>query len=105
MAGLQTDSAIPAGLGEEKRHEYENEKGHSGEFITTESHDEHISDGIHDGLEFPTDEERQTLRRVSDTIPWNAYRRCIVFFNMVAVKQLFSHRSRRVGGTLFGKLP
>jgi POT family proton-dependent oligopeptide transporter len=31
-------------------------------------------DGIHDGLQFPTEHERQTLRRVADTIPWNAYR-------------------------------
>lgn len=31
-------------------------------------------DGIHDGLEFPTEEEKATLRRVADTIPWNAYR-------------------------------
>jgi len=32
-----------------------------------------VVDGIHDDLEFPTDEERATLRRVADTIPWNAY--------------------------------
>jgi len=31
------------------------------------------NDGIHDGLEFPTDEEKQTLRRVPDKIPTNAY--------------------------------
>lgn len=31
-------------------------------------------DGFHDGLEFPTEEEKATLRRVSDTVPWNAYR-------------------------------
>lgn len=31
-------------------------------------------DDPHAGLEFPTEEERLTLRRVSDTIPWNAYR-------------------------------
>lgn len=31
-------------------------------------------DIIHDGLVFPTEEEKQTLRRISDTIPWNAYR-------------------------------
>lgn len=31
------------------------------------------NDGIHDGLEFPTEEEKKTLRRVADTIPWNAY--------------------------------
>ncbi|PFH49857.1 hypothetical protein AMATHDRAFT_62389 [Amanita thiersii Skay4041] len=35
-------------------------------------------DGIHDGLEFPTDEERETLRRVSDSIPWPAYLIAIV---------------------------
>lgn len=31
-------------------------------------------DGIHDGLVFPTDEERATLKRVADKVPWNAYR-------------------------------
>ena len=31
-------------------------------------------DSVHDGLEFPTQEERVTLRRVPDSIPWNAYR-------------------------------
>ncbi|KAG5339839.1 hypothetical protein C0989_003348 [Termitomyces sp. Mn162] len=31
-------------------------------------------DGIHDALEFPTEEERETLRRVPDTVPWSAYR-------------------------------
>lgn len=30
-------------------------------------------DGIHDGLIFPTEDERLTLRRVPDSIPWNAY--------------------------------
>ncbi|KAL0572404.1 hypothetical protein V5O48_009565 [Marasmius crinis-equi] len=35
-------------------------------------------DGIHDGLEFPTEEERLTLRRVSDTLPWNAFLIAIV---------------------------
>ncbi|KAJ7076586.1 peptide transporter PTR2A [Mycena belliarum] len=33
----------------------------------------HDTDGIHDGLVRPTEEERLTLRRVADTIPWNAY--------------------------------
>lgn len=33
-----------------------------------------IGDGIHDGLEFPTDEEKLTLKRVSDKLPWAAYR-------------------------------
>ncbi|KAG6884583.1 hypothetical protein C0993_009830 [Termitomyces sp. T159_Od127] len=35
---------------------------------------ESASDGVHGGLVFPTEEEKQTLRRVSNTIPWNAYR-------------------------------
>ncbi|PPR00874.1 hypothetical protein CVT24_000342 [Panaeolus cyanescens] len=30
-------------------------------------------DGIHDDLVLPTEEEKRTLRRVSDAIPWNAY--------------------------------
>ncbi|KAG5638605.1 hypothetical protein H0H81_011495 [Sphagnurus paluster] len=32
-----------------------------------------VLDGIHDGLTFPTEEERLTLRRVPDSIPWNVY--------------------------------
>ncbi|KAG2034676.1 POT family-domain-containing protein [Suillus americanus] len=30
-------------------------------------------DSIYEGMQFPTEEEMLTLRRVSDTIPWNAY--------------------------------
>lgn len=37
--------------------------------------DDPVQDGVHDGLEFPTGEEKITLRRVADTIPWNAYRK------------------------------
>ena len=36
---------------------------------------EYDTDGIHDGLVFPTEEERATLRRVPDSIPWDAYRK------------------------------
>ncbi|KIK52480.1 hypothetical protein GYMLUDRAFT_265401 [Collybiopsis luxurians FD-317 M1] len=35
--------------------------------------DELELDGMLDGREFPTEEERATLRRVSDAIPWNAF--------------------------------
>ncbi|RDB16581.1 putative peptide transporter ptr2 [Hypsizygus marmoreus] len=35
-------------------------------------------DGIHDGLVFPTEEERVSLRRVADSVPWNAYLIAIV---------------------------
>ncbi|KAF9456670.1 peptide transporter PTR2A [Collybia nuda] len=49
---------------------YSSEKAHS-----SEENDslQYVPDGIHDGLEFPTEEERRTLRRVADKIPWNAY--------------------------------
>lgn len=41
--------------------------------VSSVSHDAYVPDGIHDGLTFPTKDERATLRRVSDRIPWNAY--------------------------------
>lgn len=76
MAGLQTDDAVLAGYAEADRDQYILEKK-----FGSGSHDHIVSDaasqeldGIHDGLEFPNDEERSTLRRVSDSIPWNAYR-------------------------------
>lgn len=71
MAGHGADDAL-AGLAEAKRVEYVQEKSIS-------LHDDKIASSIedeidiHDGLEYPTEEERHTLRRVSDTIPWNAY--------------------------------
>ena len=71
MAGLQTDSAILAGLSEAKKDEFEYEKKHIPEEPASPSEE---PDGIHDGLVFPTEEERLNLRRVSDAVPWNAYR-------------------------------
>ena len=44
------------------------------------SEDEYELDGIHDGLEFPSEEERATLRRVPGTIPWNAYCEFVLFW-------------------------
>lgn len=73
MAGLQRDTAIIAGLGEAKMDEAMiNEKRTSSEQSVDQDVDHHL-DGIHDGLEFPTEEERLSLRRVADAIPWNAY--------------------------------
>ena len=52
-----------------EQHEYEKD-----EKLPEASVDDHSSVGkANDGLEFPTEEERLTLRRVSDSIPWNAY--------------------------------
>ncbi|KAF7329107.1 Peptide transporter PTR2A [Mycena kentingensis (nom. inval.)] len=72
MAGLQTDGTAPiAALSHvaaiEKRDSYSDTvQSPKGETF-------HEPDGIHDGLIFPTEVERNTLRRVSDSIPWNAY--------------------------------
>ncbi|KAJ6546367.1 POT family-domain-containing protein [Mycena sp. CBHHK59/15] len=74
MAGLQTDIDALAANSEVVKHEkseYPYEKSEVAEST-------HEPDGIHDGLVFPTEEERATLRRVSDTIPWNAYLIAIV---------------------------
>ncbi len=65
MAGVQ-DSDLAA-FSEEKKHDAELEK------VSPSDYSREL-DGIHDGLEFPTDEERATLRRVSDALPWSAYR-------------------------------
>ena len=70
MAGLQADNDILAGLAEAKRDELELEK--KGISPASSTHEPEL-DGVHDGLEFPTEEEKSTLRRVSDTIPWSAY--------------------------------
>ncbi|KAJ7500067.1 POT family-domain-containing protein [Mycena latifolia] len=82
MAGLQTDVGALAAGAEVLKHEH-NEKTYPAEKHAHSEldHDlvsEEELDGVHDGLEFPTDEERATLRRVSDTLPWNAYLIAIV---------------------------
>ncbi|CAK5282285.1 unnamed protein product [Mycena citricolor] len=76
MAGLQTDIDALAAQSEVIKHkkEYENEKTS----VVSASDDAEEwkgdpSDDPHAGLEFPTDEEIATLRRVSDKLPWSAY--------------------------------
>ena len=71
MAGLDADKDIIAGLAEAKRDELELEK--KGIRPESRASTEEDLDGIHDGLEFPTEDEKKTLRRVSDKIPWSAY--------------------------------
>ena len=75
MAGLQVDDAAIAAYAEAERNNYISEKkfhDSSDQVISSAASQE--LDGIHDGLEFPTDEERDTLPRVADRVPWNAYR-------------------------------
>lgn len=77
MAGLEHGVAAEfVAVSDIAKNNYVDEKsGHHVASDDVSSHDfHHELDGIHDGLEFPTDEERATLRRVKDSIPWNAYR-------------------------------
>ena len=75
MAGLQTDDINLPGyaVAERDNDKYFSEKKLSADDVESEIAS-HELDGIHDGLEFPTEEEKLVLRRVPDTIPWNAYR-------------------------------
>ncbi|KZT25908.1 peptide transporter PTR2A [Neolentinus lepideus HHB14362 ss-1] len=104
MAGLAHDDAALAGLAEaQKDHvHYEKEKeNHSLSITTSKEHDHDFEpDGIHDGLEFPTEEERRTLRRVSDTIPWTAY-----FIAFVELAERFSFYGSTVVFTNFIQQP
>ncbi|KAG1724702.1 POT family-domain-containing protein [Suillus paluster] len=62
---------LVVGLADPPRHSepvYDIEEKHSESIVF----DKEI-DSIHEGLQFPTEEELLTLRRVSDAIPWNAY--------------------------------
>lgn len=74
MAGLQTDDARLAGLAEAAHDQFIHDKKFASDDHIVSETASHELDGIHDGLEFPTDEERETLRRVADYVPWNAYR-------------------------------
>ena len=64
MAGLQRDTDAIEAIADIKK----------AESIPSEKVSEEFHDDVHEGLEFPTEEEIATLRRVSDAIPWNAYR-------------------------------
>ncbi|KAK0199819.1 POT family-domain-containing protein [Desarmillaria ectypa] len=79
MTRLEPDTSIVVVSAESAKIDY-NKKVHADEVSLTEKGAilENELDGIHDGLEFPTEEEIDTLRRVSDTIPWNAYLIAIV---------------------------
>lgn len=68
MAGLEHDRSVHAGLGEnDQRPPLAPSLEKHG--LSVDGDD----DSAHEGLEFPTEEELATLRRVSDAIPWAAY--------------------------------
>ncbi|KDR80157.1 hypothetical protein GALMADRAFT_62598 [Galerina marginata CBS 339.88] len=70
MSAIQHDDQALAAL----------DKKHDSGSSDRQSELDHELDGIHDGLEFPTEEERATLRRVPDKVPWNAYLIAIIEF-------------------------
>lgn len=73
MSGLDHDADRFAAIAEAERHAaLEKKAAEDSDSLSILSQNE--PDGIHDGLTFPTQEERNTLRHVSDKIPWNAYR-------------------------------
>jgi len=81
MAGLQRDEVAFAAMSDVKK----SEDFSDGERVSDTVHYENEElDGIHDGLTFPTEEELETLRRVPDTIPWNAYRELVVICSGLA---------------------
>ncbi|KAK0501462.1 POT family-domain-containing protein [Armillaria luteobubalina] len=94
MAGVQAEADLAA-LSHVKQQE--DEKGSPS--VVSSEHD-HVLDGIHDGLEFPTEEERATLRRVSDSIPWNAY-----LIAVVELAERFSYYGCQVVFTNFIQQP
>jgi len=68
-------------------------------------------DGIHDGLNFPTDEEKESLRRVPDSIPSNVYRE-LTAMNLFRITHIFaaflsslSYGTRRAFLALWHKRP
>lgn len=69
MAGLEPDRTIPSALAEDDRRL---SLVASLEKKDPLSVDDDV-DSAHEGLEFPSEEELATLRRVSDALPWTAY--------------------------------
>ena len=65
------DKDFAAGLAGTQKDELELEK--KGATLRDLEEDSHELDGIHDGLELPTEEEKATLRRVPDSLPLRAY--------------------------------
>ena len=75
MAGLDRD--VVAAMAVADRHEATSYDASLEKKGATAHESMDDSDDAHVGLEFPSEEELVTLRRVSDDIPWTAF--CWVF--------------------------
>ena len=78
MAGLEPDRDTPAELVEDERRLSSPASSDKKDLILVDDDDD--DDNAHAGLEFPSDEELLTLRRVSDKLPWTAYSQCLLSF-------------------------
>jgi POT family proton-dependent oligopeptide transporter len=67
MAALTATNDDIAALAHAEKDRFEHDLKH------TDPSESEVQDGIHDDLEFPTEEEKLYLRRVADTVPWAAY--------------------------------
>lgn len=63
------DGPALAALDREDKYHVPDEKVPAGD----EASSDVLEDDAHAGLEFPTEEERLTLRRVADALPWSSY--------------------------------
>ncbi|KAI0070740.1 PTR2-domain-containing protein [Panus rudis PR-1116 ss-1] len=95
MAALQPDDEFQGYM--EPKRAFGKDNG-SDNVVSSSS--DHQLDGIHDGLVFPTEEELSTLRRVADSIPWNAY---LIAF--VEAAERFSYYGSQVVYTNFIQQP
>lgn len=69
MAAVELDRSAPAGLAEDDQQLSLAATLEKKDLVPMDDDD----DSVHEGLEFPTEEELVTLRRVSDALPWTAY--------------------------------
>jgi hypothetical protein len=97
------DGDLIIGLAEAAKHDSPDYEKKLSDSIAADSFDNE-DDSIHEGLEFPTEEELLTLRRVSDAIPWNAYRESSCWNVALLFNSTFSSDcSRGTGGTFLGE--
>ncbi|KAG9315165.1 POT family-domain-containing protein [Chiua virens] len=78
MAGLELDRSIPAALAEHDQHLSSSPSLEKKDPLRLPMDDDDDDDSVHAGLEFPSEEELATLRRVSDALPWTAYMIAVV---------------------------
>lgn len=76
MAGLQADNDILAGVAGAEKNQLKDLDRTSAFNEKSISHE--ANESSEEGVEFPTEEEIATLRRVSDAIPWTAYCKMIL---------------------------